>query len=51
MLEDGLKGNNIVKILWEKEGSILSSGFIVSRNETETMNIKYEIEDRIRSVR
>ncbi len=40
-------GLPVLKILWSKDGERLSSGFVVSRNEGETRNLKAELESRI----
>lgn len=37
----------VLKILWDKDGQSLSSGFVVSKNEIDTHNLKAEIESRI----
>jgi hypothetical protein len=34
-------------MLWEKSGLSLSSGFVVSKNEIDTHNLKAELERRI----
>ena len=39
----------VLKILWDKDGQRLSSGFVVSRNEVDTYNLKAELESRIGS--
>jgi hypothetical protein len=37
----------VVKILWKKDGQSLSSGFVVSKSEVDTNNLKAELERRI----
>lgn len=39
-------GLTVLKILWQKDGQRLSSGFVVSRSEAETLNLKAAIEKR-----
>ena len=34
-----LFGRQLIKLVWEKDGVILSSGFIVSRNQAETVKV------------
>ena len=41
-------GNLIVKILWTKAGLKLSSGFLVSKYKTDAMNLKAELENKIK---
>jgi len=37
----------VLKILWSKDGQSLSSGFVVSRNASDTHDLKAELEGRI----
>lgn len=41
-------GNLILKIIWQKDGLKLSSGFIVSKNKNETLKLKQELENMIK---
>jgi hypothetical protein len=41
-------GHLILKVVWNKDGRRLSSGFLVSRNEVDTLNIKSDLEARVR---
>lgn len=40
-------GNLIVKIIWKKDGLILSSGFLVSKKREDARILKAELEKRI----
>ena len=40
-------GNLIVKIIWKKDGLILSSGFLVSKKREDARVLKAELEKRI----
>lgn len=44
-----IPGWSIVKILWERNGKALSSGFVVSRSSGETLRFKELIEGMIHS--
>ena len=40
-------GNLILKIIWKKDDSRLSSGFLVSKNKEETAKLKESLEEKI----
>lgn len=40
-------GNLILKIIWQKDGLKLSSGFIVFKNKEETLKLKQELENAL----
>lgn len=42
-------GKCILKIVWRKDGRLLSSGFLVSKDEAEVLNLKAELERNIGS--
>ena len=39
-----LWGSRVLKLIWQQDGEILSSGFVVARNQQETEAIMAEIE-------
>lgn len=41
-------GRSIIKMIWQKDGLILSSGFILSKSFTETEKIRRELESCIK---
>jgi hypothetical protein len=40
-------GNLIVKIIWRKDGLILSSGFLVSKKKENAITLKADLEEKI----
>lgn len=40
-------GNLILKIIWKKDGLMLSSGFLVSKNKKEIIELKKTLEGKI----
>jgi hypothetical protein len=42
-------GNFIVKIIWQKDGLKLSSGFIVSKNREGAIKLKEDLESKIKA--
>jgi len=42
-------GNFILKIIWNKDGLILSSGFIVSNKREDAIKMKKILEEKIKS--
>jgi hypothetical protein len=43
-------GNLIVKIIWRKDGLVLSSGFLVSKKKENAITLKAELEKKIHVV-
>lgn len=44
-------GAEVVKIIWDKDGQRLSSGFLVARGKEETAQIKASLEEQVLSWR